>query len=205
VSDLLTDARREGERFRNLPPVESGEERTSEDAWSEVAAEMRSALDKHGPRYMGNLTDRALMLAVLTEEVGEVARHVCDGTDWHDEMVQVAAMAMAALHADTHPERAYATSLERKPWDDCATLALHDLGTLKVDANDAVLLRECIAAITAHIESLEAERDWLARWCALYATAPGKSATMTLNECGEQQVAAWLAAAASARVKGRAK
>jgi hypothetical protein len=92
-------------------------ERMSEDAWSEVAAEMRSALDKHGPRYMGNLTDRALMLAVLTEEVGEVARHVCDGTDWHDEMVQVAAMAMAALHADTHPERAYATSLERKPLD----------------------------------------------------------------------------------------
>jgi hypothetical protein len=66
-----------------------------------------------------------------------------------------------------------------------------------------VPLYEEAELLAAYIESLEAERDWLARWCALYATAPGKSATMTLNECGEQQVAAWLAAAASARVKGK--
>jgi hypothetical protein len=121
VSDLLTDARREGEHFRNLPPV--GGERMSEC----IRPHLR---DCPTCAYNGR----------------------CDAQD--------------------------ATSLERKPldgydWRD----ALHDLGTLKVDANDAVLLRECIAAITAHIESLEAERDWLARWCALYATAPGKSAT----------------------------
>jgi hypothetical protein len=64
---------------------------------------------------------------------------------------------------------------------------------------------DALYSLAAYIEALEAERDWLARWCALYATAPGKSATMTLNERGEQQVAAWLAAAAIARVKGGTK
>jgi hypothetical protein len=116
-------------------------------------------------------------------------------TGWPMALVEV----VCALNA----ERAYATSLERKPLDGydwrsrwLTVVASVAVGTPQSDA---------LYSLAAYIEALEAERDWLARWCALYATAPGKSATMTLNECGEQQVAAWLAAAAIARVKGGTK
>jgi hypothetical protein len=100
-----------------------------------------------------------------------------------------------------------ATSIERKPLDGYDWRA--DIEVVRYTKRDSArgfaAIDDAALRLAAHIESLEAERDWLARWCALYATAPGKSATMTLNECGEQQVAAWLAAAAIARVKGGTK
>lgn len=39
--------------------------------------------------------DRGMKLAILTEEVGEVARAMCDGTALRGELVQVAAMALS--------------------------------------------------------------------------------------------------------------
>ena len=43
--------------------------------------------------------DDRTKLAVLTEEVGEVARALLDGTDLRAELVQVAAVAVAWLEA----------------------------------------------------------------------------------------------------------
>jgi NTP pyrophosphatase (non-canonical NTP hydrolase) len=40
-----------------------------------------------------------LKLPILTEEVGEVARALCDGTNLREELVQVAAVALAWVEA----------------------------------------------------------------------------------------------------------
>ena len=43
--------------------------------------------------------DRWLWLAILTEEVGEVAKAILEGKPLRGELVQVAAVAVAALEA----------------------------------------------------------------------------------------------------------
>ena len=46
-------------------------------------------------------TDEGYKLAVLTEEVGEVAKALLEGTNVHEELVQVAAVAVAWAEAYT--------------------------------------------------------------------------------------------------------
>lgn len=71
-------------------------------AYVEIHAEARSALHRFGPQL--NLSEGD-WLAILTEEVGEVARHISDynlnrGWDhakFREELVQVGAMALRWL------------------------------------------------------------------------------------------------------------
>jgi hypothetical protein len=162
----------------------------------------------------------------MSEDVALV-REACDDRDQCDAIDQ--SKGAFPRHYVAAFDRILA-SLERKPLDDCATLALHDLGTLKVDANDAVLLRECIAVIIAYIESLEADLDALVGaladlvvWADCYPVAifgdPDlakahkalKAEGMTLDSISAHVMRRTLAdvkeraQAAIARVKGRAK
>jgi hypothetical protein len=70
-----------------------------------TVAEMKRAHEKHGPDSMLSPgKDRGTRLAILMEEVGEVARAMTydegDDENLHDELVQVAAMALSWLHAE---------------------------------------------------------------------------------------------------------
>ncbi|MHB1324016.1 MAG: hypothetical protein ACYCXZ_06700 [Coriobacteriia bacterium] len=92
----------------------------------EVFAEMQRARELHGESYMGSLrriheddwtlnkaieageaakerlenSDSPARFDVLLEEVGELARDLANGYEAHDELVQVAAMALAWLGAE---------------------------------------------------------------------------------------------------------
>ena len=69
---------------------------TEQDIWSEIRGERRYQDDKWGsdPR------DYFVLLAVMTEEVGEVAQAINDGKSLPDlraELVQVAAVAVKMI------------------------------------------------------------------------------------------------------------
>jgi NTP pyrophosphatase (non-canonical NTP hydrolase) len=70
-----------------------------------VKRERNHAVDKHGIHKTpaNRDMDRGQKLAILTEEVGEVARAICDG-DHHliyGELAQVAAMAIMWMETET--------------------------------------------------------------------------------------------------------
>jgi hypothetical protein len=69
-----------------------------------VGQEVRRAYEKHGSDSMLEPgKDDGTRLAILVEEVGEVARALTydegDGANLREELVQVAAMAVSWLHA----------------------------------------------------------------------------------------------------------
>lgn len=69
------------------------------DVWGLVADEIASQIAKHGDGSVGFLSDFE-RLAVLVEEVGEVARALQEGrVGLADELVQVAAVAIVWVDA----------------------------------------------------------------------------------------------------------
>lgn len=70
----------------------------------QVVAEIQRAHDKHGPESMASpRLQQGTRLAILVEEVGEVARAMTydegDEANLREELVQVAAMALSWLYA----------------------------------------------------------------------------------------------------------